>query len=86
MQQQLASIDVQNMSDIVSIEMVVPPKETLGALLASVNIGHVKGVNSQLDTLEEADEAYKGFVDRMRELTVQFKINEMKQLLKEMME
>ena len=85
--QYVESIDEDNRTALASvalIKMQLPPNELLSELLASANIGHVKGINKTLDVIEKSNENYMDFVACMRDLSSQFQIEEMKVLLKEM--
>jgi hypothetical protein len=73
-----------NINDIALMEIVSPPQDVLNDLLASVNIGHFKKINQKLDIIDNSNQEYKVFVERMRVLTAQFQIKEMKILLHEM--
>lgn len=86
--QALESIDGRNQQDIASVaieKIQLPPIDMLNELLASVNVGHVKGINQTLTMIESAEKKYHDFVVSMRRLARQFQIEEMKVLLKEMM-
>ena len=85
--QYVESIDEDNriaLASVALIKMQLPPNEMINELLASANIGHVKGINKTLDVIEKSNENYMDFVARIRDLSSQFQIEEMKVLLKEM--
>ncbi len=75
----------QNLSEIMLLKVHNPPLQTLTELLELVNIGYIKGVNNKLDEIANQDEVYLDFVKRMQNLSRQFRLDEMKILLKEIM-
>jgi len=79
----LEAIGQHNIQDAVALEIQHPSRELLNELLSSVNMGHVKGINQQLDVIEGTHESYQAFVIQMRELSSQFQIKKMKTLLTE---
>jgi hypothetical protein len=83
----LDAIDERNRNTIAAvtlIKMQLPSQETLDALLASANIGHVKGIHTILAEIEKSDKNHQDFVARMRAFSNQFQIEEMKAFLEEM--
>ncbi len=64
--------------------IVVPPKETLGNLLAVIEIGYIKGIQQQLDSLLKGSPEYASFVEKMRGLSQGFQLNQMKNYIEEL--
>jgi signal transduction histidine kinase/purine-cytosine permease-like protein/ActR/RegA family two-component response regulator len=83
-QDNLNIMDLTKSSDMI-ISTSVPPQNMLSDLLISVNMGHVKGIQQKLDAIANAKDEYLDFVVRMRNLSNQFQIRQMKTLLEEMM-
>lgn len=78
--EQLVLTSINQVNDI---NLHYPSASMLERLMSSVNIGYVKGLNQQLDIIEASDKKYASFVAKMRELTKEFKINEIKAFLNE---
>lgn len=74
-------LDLPNIAQDNNTQLHYPSASMLERLISSVNIGHVKGLNQQLDIIEATDKKYAAFVAKMRSLSKEFKINEMKAFL-----
>ena len=59
-----------------------PEPATLRALDEQVELGYLRGIRTQLDTLATADPAHAEFVDVMRRLAGQFQFDAMRAILR----
>ena len=66
-----------------SAEMVVPPRETLEALLLLAKRNQVRQLRSQLEALKDSDSTYSPFADSLLKLARQFRSEEIEQKLQQ---
>ena len=59
----------------------IPPAAELEDLLELVRIGHVRGLQSKLDALEQRSPQYRHFICELRELTRGFQLKRLGELL-----
>ncbi len=64
-----------------STEMVVPPRETLEALLILAKRNRVRQMRSQLEALKDSDRTYGPFVDSLLKLANEFRLEDIEQRL-----
>jgi CheY-like chemotaxis protein len=57
-------------------DLAVPPAAQLGPLLDAARIGYVRGLLEQIDRIERLDARYAPFAGRLRQLTQEFRLNE----------
>lgn len=62
---------------------VIPPKNTLIALLQPAMIGDLEDVQNELDKLSEAEPQYRAFIDRVMTYVRQFKVDDIVELLEQ---
>ncbi|QID17443.1 response regulator [Nitrogeniibacter mangrovi] len=55
--------------------LILPPAAMLDALADPVEMGYVRGILEQLDTIERADGRYRPFADKVRQLAGQFRFD-----------
>jgi signal transduction histidine kinase/CheY-like chemotaxis protein/purine-cytosine permease-like protein len=63
--------------------ILIPSLVELEKLLELVKIGYIKGIHRQLDEMVTRDQNYIAFAEKMRQLSNQFQLNEMKRYIEE---
>jgi len=64
-------------------QILIPSPPELEKLLELVKIGYIKGIHRQLDEMVNRDQNYVVFAEKMRQLSNQFQLNEMKRYIEE---
>jgi DNA-binding response OmpR family regulator len=67
----------------IDLPMVRPPNEYLQALAAHAKIGDLRGLSEQLQALVRADPSHRAFADQLQTLAREFRLGDIKRLLKE---
>ena len=76
MKSQLLGDESSRYSQILTTEMVIPPKEELLALYDAANTGYVQGVEQELTRLQQLNPNYTVFASRILELAADFEYEE----------
>jgi CheY-like chemotaxis protein len=76
MKSQLLGDESSRYSQILTTEMVIPPKEELLALYEAANTGYVQGVEQELTRLQQLNPNYSVFASRILELAADFEYEE----------
>ncbi|MBT9311945.1 hybrid sensor histidine kinase/response regulator [Leptothoe kymatousa] len=66
-------------------ELILPPQETLECLLEPAQIGDLKQLCEQLDSLVNTENTYLAFAEPIRQLAKEFKAEEIEELLQQYM-
>jgi signal transduction histidine kinase/DNA-binding NarL/FixJ family response regulator len=59
----------------------LPSKERLESLLNLLNIGYMAGVRNLIDEIERKDEANDAFIDKVRKMSEEFKLEDLKRFI-----
>ncbi len=68
------------------IDIIIPPQEDIQALFRLAMRGNLKEINHALDTLDQADSRVLPFTMKIRELSKEFQINQIREFLKRYLE
>ena len=65
------------------IKLVLPPQHHLDMLIKHIQTGYIKGIQLELNNIEQINPQYLPFVDKMRHYANNFEVDAMKQFIEE---